>query len=190
MGSDGYSGLERGDDACAACGKRLTEEPASFAALSPEADGFKRRDYCVACFETLPARPFSFWKRAPQAHARADGKGGEKEERKAARRRDLDALVELFERLDPAHPERSAVGDGAAPKEARPEAEKLRYLLALALVRKKRLHLVELARAGGADCLVLKTSGEAELVTVPAPRLSKEDLDRLARELEQEVGLS
>src|SRR5256885_9393437 len=101
MDRDGYSGLERGEEACAACGKRLSAEPSSFAALTPEEDGFKRRDYCVPCFETLPARPFSFWKRAPGALLRSDAKTGDKEERKAAKRRDLDALVELFERLAP-----------------------------------------------------------------------------------------
>jgi hypothetical protein len=186
MDRDGWSGVERADEACAACGKRLAAEVAAFATLAPEGEGFRRRDYCAPCFETLPARPFSFWKRAPAAVARTDPKSADKEERRAARRRDLDALVELFERL----------GDAPAPPEpeaaakAREDAEKLRYLLALALVRKKRLHLVDLARSGGADCLVLRTSGEAEVLTIPAPKLSQEDLERLARELEKEVGLS
>jgi len=151
---------------------------AAFATLSPEGEGFRRRDYCVPCFEALPARPFSFWKRSPAALSADAGKAANREEKRERRRRDLDALVELFERLS----------EPAA--EPPPEREKLRYLLALALCRKKRLHLVELARTGGADCLVIRTSGEAELVSVPAPALSAEDLERLAGELEGEMGLA
>ena len=70
------------------------------------------------------------------------------------------------------------------------EQAKLRYLLALALVRRRRLELVDLAREGGADCLILRRSGQAELLTVSAPPLGEADLERLSRELEAEVGLS
>jgi hypothetical protein len=180
MDREGWSGLERGEDRCAACARAIGAEEPAFAALFPQDGGFRRRDYCLACFRALAERPVSFWKRAPRKAApEADEKA-----KGARRRRDLDALSELFDRL-------SAPDDAPdAKKVPEEERQKLRYLLALALVRKRRLELVELARAGGADCLVLRSSGAAELVTVPAPRLSEEDLARLSRELEAEVGLS
>src|SRR5437870_3682259 len=156
MDKEGWSGLERGEETCAGCSGRLAGQAAAFAVLSPEGLGFKRRDYCGPCFEKLPARPFSFWKRSAQAIAQ-QREGGDA--RREARKKDLDALMELFQRLS----------DGAAQKGS--QEEKLRYLLALALCRKRRLQLVDLAREGGADCLVLRTSGDAEVITVPAPEL-------------------
>jgi len=173
----GYAGIEKGLAACAGCEKRLQEETHAFATLSPEGEGWSRRDYCPACFEALRERPVSFWRRSSGA-LQATVAETTKDERAKAKRRDLDALVEMFQRL--AEP----------PAEKAEDAKKLRYLLALALVRKKRLHLVDLAREGGADCLVIRTSGEAELISVPAPALSKEDMERLALDLSREVGLS
>lgn len=173
-----FAGVEKSEEMCAGCGSRLAEVPEPiYASLLPEGDGWRRRDYCAPCFEKLPARPYTFWRRAC-GPVRAVG-ASSKEEKRERRRKDLDALVELFERL----------GEPAA-LERGPDAGKLRYLLALALVRKKRLHLVDLAREGGADCLVIRASGDADLITVPAPALSKDELEKLAVELEQEVGLS
>ena len=37
--------------------------------------------------------------------------------------------------------------------------------------QERRLELVDLARQGGADCLVLRRSGDAEVITVPAPAI-------------------
>lgn len=182
---EGWSGVERAGaeaERCAQCSRPLEPAAPRYAALFPEGDSFRRRDYCAPCFEALPERPASFWRRAPRRAARkAEEKG-----KRAARRRDLDALLELFERL--AAPEAGAgAGTGTGTGG---EREKLRYLLALALVRKKRLELVELAREGGADCLILRASGDAELVTVAAPPIAEADLARLSRELEAEIGLS
>jgi hypothetical protein len=175
---EGYAGIERGEAACAGCAKALAGLPQAYAVLFPEGEGWRRRDYCAPCFEKLPERPTSYWRRDGALLEKAGGGAESGEARRARRRRDLDALLELFERLaDP-------------PEEKAADAGKLRYLLALALVRKKRVHLVDLAREGGADCLVIRTSGEAEVVSVPAPALSKEDMERLAQELAREVGLT
>src|SRR4051812_31005184 len=95
----GFSGVERSEQSCAGCARPLVELPEPlFATLAPEGDGWRRRDYCAACFEALPARPFSFWKRTKTAVAAGSG-GPTKDERRERRRRDLDALLELFERL-------------------------------------------------------------------------------------------
>jgi hypothetical protein len=209
MEREAWKEIERGEDRCAACGRGFEAREACFSALFAAGDSFRRRDYCAACFGALAEKPASFWKRSARRGAKeaSPEKGAAK---RAQRRRDLDALLELFERLsapEGAAPEPQAAGGpatagdpsshgpsshGAAHQRgiAEDERAKLRYLLALALVRKRRLELVELAREGGADCLVLRASGDAELRTVAAPRLSEEDLARLSRELEQEVGLS
>jgi hypothetical protein len=241
MDRETWSGLERGEERCAACERALAGEAAAFAVLFSSGDGFRRRDFCEACFRALPAKPASFWRRAPAREAAKEAGGKEK---RAARRRDLDAMLELFERLSgegatpaAAAAEATQASVASAPMEAlamsdrsssddpstaapsltapaidsqptidpassgpattapddagrsKDEQAKLRYLLALALVRRRRLELVDLAREGGADCLVLRRSGQAELLTVSAPVLAEADLARLSRELEAEVGL-
>ena len=176
--AEGYQGIEKGLGTCEGCRGSLALASHAFAALFTSGEGYARKDYCPACFEALTERPFSFWRRSKEALVAAAPETAGREERAKAKRRDLDALLEMFQRL-------------ADPLEGKAEdAKKLRYLLALALVRKKRVHLVDLAREGGADCLVIRTSGEAEVISVPAPSLSKEDMERLAEELQREVGLS
>ncbi|RME72707.1 MAG: hypothetical protein D6776_08265, partial [Planctomycetota bacterium] len=89
------------------------------------------------------------------------------------------ALEGLFARLG----QPGADGDGAEGRDG------LRYLLALELVRRRRLELVDLAREGGADCIVVRAGGDAELITIPAPALGEQELRRLGRELTEELGL-
>jgi hypothetical protein len=193
MEKEGWSGVEKGEERCARCSAALDHAAEAYAVLAAEGGGFRRRDLCGACFRALPERPSSFWRRQPGRRA---NKGAPKKERRAARARDLDALFELFGRLAE---EEAQSGAGATPRAAEglprdvltpDERAKLRYILALALVRRRRLELVDLAREGGADCLVIRASGRAELLTVEAPRVSEEDLSRLAKEIEAEMGLA
>lgn len=65
--------------------------------------------------------------------------------------------------------------------------DKLQYLVALALLRRRRLELVELARAEGADCLVLRQSGRAELIEIPAPPITEPELEQLMSDLQREL---
>jgi hypothetical protein len=175
---EGYHGIEKGLGICAGSKGSLALATHAFAALFPSGEGYARKDYCPTCFDALPEPPFSFWRRTKETLCAVATESAGKEERAWAKRRDLDALLELFQRL-------------ALPPEGKAlDAQKLRYLLALALIRKKRVHLVDLAREGGADCLVIRTSGEAEVISVPAPSLSREDMERLAQELQREIGLS
>jgi len=191
MTESAFLGLDRAGDRCARCGEALAPGEPAFAVLEHEEDRYRRRDFCQGCFALLSPRPECFFKRTP---------GGEKAranpaEKRAAQRRELDALLDLFERLSrsaeaataarPAGTERP----GPTPLDA-VERDKLRYLLALALVRKRRLELVELARSEGSDMLVVRATAEADLFAIPAPPLSEEEAARLARALEAEVGLA
>jgi hypothetical protein len=200
--------IERGGDRCSACAAALVPEAPGYSGLHRREGGepgFIRRDYCPRCFEALPkeARPISFWRRAPLPKRDPAGK----ETAAAKRKRDLEALSELFARLSEApapvpapvavaeasagagagatSTSTSGTGTGTGSPEDR---DKLRYILALALVRRKRLDLVEVARDGGADVLILRSSGKADLISIPAPSISRDELERLGRDLETEVG--
>src|SRR5438067_11170299 len=129
MEKEGWSGLARGEDRCSACGRAFEGEEACFSALFAAEESFRRRDYCGPCFQALPERPASFWKRAPRKTGKADEKA-----KGARRRRDLEALVELFDRLSAPDGADEAGPAGSVPNgPLQAEKEKLRYLLALAL---------------------------------------------------------
>ncbi len=189
--------IDRGSDRCSRCGGEPPPWAPGFSGLYARTageEGYERRDFCEACFKALgeEERPLSFWRRAQRAKAAAEGKETPGQKRK----RDLEVLAEMFERLgeDGAEGAGAGTGEGVGVGEGgRGDSEdaarkKLRYVLALALVRHRRLELVDLAREGGADVLILRASGRADVMTVPAPTIARADFERLARELEAEVG--
>ncbi|GIW71508.1 MAG: hypothetical protein KatS3mg102_1050 [Planctomycetota bacterium] len=194
--SDTWSGIEPRRAQCAACGQRLDGPGVvAYAALWRQGAMLRRRDLCEPCFRALPERPPFYWRCAGRAR-----EGGT---RRRAREQELVALQELFTRLgepppgEPAGPLPAAGAAGApgAGERAVPagqdaaERASLRYLLGLELVRRRRLELVELGRQAGADCLVVRASGRAELIVLPAPPLDPQALARLGQELERELGL-
>ena len=148
--------------ACAACRRGFEEGEAHFSVLRLEA-GIARLDRCVACFRETPASAEEFFWRTRFA--------------KDPRRRvaiDVEALRETFTRLPPG--------------EADPG---LRYLVALLLLRKRALRLVETRRGEGdePDRLVLspgKRSGDRIEVVVPS--LSAEALEALRNQLRVLLG--
>ena len=149
-----------------------------------------RRDFCPACWErrkggaVLPGegeRPllfFSFWKtRIPEP----------KDQGRGPRLIDLERLLALFERL----------GESQDPG-----AQRFRYVLALALMRKRRLRLVSSRRLGGPSAtlgtalspskggkrgeeMVLREVGSEKTHVVLSPGLSADEMISVAGRLQE-----
>jgi hypothetical protein len=168
---------------CAGCRQPLFEagsEAAAFATLRLQEGALRREDYCAPCFNALAARPVTFWKRA--ASPRSDR---EAEKPQSRRRRDTHTLVELFDRLVAAGRSSGAESGGPSDSQTGPGdgVDKLRYLLALALVRRRKLELIDMAREGDADRLTLKRSGHAELISIVSPTIADDEREQLLLQL-------
>jgi hypothetical protein len=112
--------IDRREPRCAGCERSFGEGEAIFSLLHIAADGLRREDRCPGCFEVpAPAPDRLFWRTRHQTDRRL---------RFAV---DFEAIQELFLALEGRREERLL---------------ELRYLLALLLLRKKRLKLVGVRR--------------------------------------------
>lgn len=125
--------IHRRESGCSACGKAFEEGEALFSLLHLGEDALRREDQCGGCFqdpgdegEPGAARDFLFWRTHHQNDPRA---------RFAV---DFEALSELFLALESRTEERLL---------------ELRYVVALLLLRKKRLKLVGVRRRADGEIL-------------------------------------
>jgi hypothetical protein len=145
--------------ACHTCGRRFAVGESYYSAVveaEPEAEEmFVRRDFCPDCWSPDPEAYFSYWKtRVPEPPpARTTG----------PRLVDLGRLMQLFEHLAEAD---------------REEARRFRYVLALVLMRKKRLRLESSRRVAGgrSEELTLRESGKKRQHVVTCPTLSEDGI--------------
>lgn len=139
---------------CAGCGKPFPFEQPFHSAIWLEKDGFLRRDLCETCFSGAPAEPYSHW-----IAVIAKPAGG-------PRVFDLGLAAEFLRRL-------SAEGD--------PARAPLAWLLALLLVRKRAVRILDLPQDDkGPRVRVEFHDGNAPL-HIPSPPLT-EDLVPVLRE--------
>jgi len=141
---------------CHACGRPFGIGDAYFSAVV-EVEGdemFARRDFCPACWSPDADAYFSFWKtRVPEPPP---------EKTTGPRLVDLGRLVQLFEHLADAE---------------QPDAQRFRYVLALVLMRKRRLRIVSQRRGGGkGEELTLREVGSQRQHVVRCPSLSEEEI--------------
>lgn len=149
---------------CAATGQPLEPGSACVATLCerPEDEGFDRFDFCLEAWET-GARPdglFSYWRTTvPRLDA------------KQKILVDDDVLLDLFDRL---------------ANDVRPQRAAFRFILALILMRKRRLRYV--GRSGDGDderwrMLPRGADPNSPPIEVPNPQLSEEDIRELSDQL-------
>ena len=142
---------------CQACSRRFGVGDEYYSAVV-EAEGdevFARRDFCPDCWAPDAAAYFSFWRtRVPEPPP---------DRRTGPRLVDLDRLLQLFDHL------------AAADEE---HAQRFRYVLALVLMRKRRLRLVSSRRlaAGKGEELTLREVGAQRQHTVRSPSLSEDEI--------------
>jgi len=169
--------VARSTGVCAASGSRLEPGAECIAALAerPDDDALDRFDYSLAAWESgaRPERLFSFWKtRVPEAGARQKLVIND------------DVLESIFERL---------------AEDDRPQRVAFRFVLALILMRKRRLKYLDRRVEDGVESWLLAPRGSAIAgvrggragddqpapIEVVNPRLKDEDVRELTEQLSE-----
>lgn len=159
--------IEKSSRQCSICKKQFVEEALYFSALYDEIStpgGFTRKDFCLPCWQRgeeqvhgshLPL--FSFWR----THI-------PRPDTPPKKRIDTSALLDFFLSLE-SNPD--------------PEKKKLRYALALFLMRKKLLKYKGVVRNKGPELLMLEYPQENKTFEVVNPLLTEEEIASLATNL-------
>ena len=151
--------IHRREHRCARCERAFEEGEELFSLLFFEADRLRREDHCAACFDGPPAGEAGgellFWR---TRHAL---------DRRTRFAVDFAAIEELFVALE----------DGPGNR------QELRYLLALLLLRKKRLKLVGVRRHASGETLCVRRPRRQEEFEVLVFELDSERALALKSEL-------
>ncbi|HHT9124980.1 MAG TPA: hypothetical protein ACFYD6_04085 [Candidatus Brocadiia bacterium] len=171
---------------CSACERQFVEEEPYFSALYDEIQQFTRKDFCLPCWQRLAQKiacPPSFgW--GESAYCFGGGKkGNAPADRQAAafwktripktntppkKCIDTSIILDFFLRLE---------------GNQDPEKKKLRYTLALFLMRKKLLKYKDIVRSHGQELLVLEYPQENKVFEVCNPLLTEEEIATLTSNL-------
>ena len=149
---------------CAQSGRELQAGERYFAVLVEEGECLVRRDYSAEVWQGAPANAFSFWTgRVPPAES-------------AARPRfDDDMLLDCFTRLE---------------GQDDPRKVSFRYVVALLLLRRKRLKVERTDREVGQSVLCLRCSRSGATHQVVDPGLSEDALEKVQEDVFQVLGWS
>ena len=157
-------GISRPTGVCAATGEPLVAETLAMATLCDrEADeGFDRFDYSIGAWESgnRPDRLFSHWRyTVPEAGKKPDILI------------DDTVLVDLFDRL---------------ADDDRPQRIAFRYILALVLLRKRKLQLVGREEFEGGELWNLRFKGtDGDPIQVKNPGIAEEEIQDLSEQLSE-----
>jgi hypothetical protein len=149
---------------CAATGQELQPGERYYSVLFDEGARLTRKDYSLKGWQGPPEGAFSFWQgRLPAGSA--------------SRRPpiDDDILLECFGRLE---------GD------LEPARLSFRFVLALLLVRRKRLRLEDARQEGGQEILTLRDARSGRTTHVIDPGLPDDELETVQDEVFQLLGWS
>lgn len=147
---------------CATTGRELQPGERYYTALVEEGDLFVRQDFSSQAWQGPPAGAFSFWSgRVPQPNETAKP------------RFDDDVLEECFQRLQE-QGERSRVN--------------FRYVVALLLIRRKRLRFEQTIDADGVEQLELSNIKTGEKYLVLNPQLTDEQMAEVQSEVFRVLG--
>jgi hypothetical protein len=148
---------------CAATGRELGPGERFFAALTDEAGKFVRRDFAADAWTGPPDGVIAFWSGRVPASDRP---------RKPTFNDDL--LVDCFHHLQSA---------------AEPDRVKFRYVVALLLMRRRRLKFEDVRRGeGGAHVLVVRDARTGARHEVADPRLSEDEIAAVQDEVFRVLG--
>jgi hypothetical protein len=147
---------------CSATGKELHAGDKIISALLDEGGKFVRKDFAAHAWTTPPAGTIAFWSsKVPTAD----------KPRRPAFNDEL--LLEWFHHLN-----------------GTPEANRqnIRYVVALLLMRRKRLKFEDLKRQKESDVLILRDSRNGARYEILDPRLSEEEIGAVQDEVFQALG--
>ena len=152
--------IARSTRTCAGSGEPIPAGIPFFSALIESGETFERRDFLPEAWSGADkALFFSYWK----------NKGVEAGEEKR-RSVDYDRLLAFFDSLEGAE---------------EPQKRLFRYVLALILVRRRRLRLEDAGRVEGGDRLVLHDRRREGMVEIIAPEASREELAAVQAKLNE-----
>ena len=144
---------------CYGTGRKIGYGEEYFGALVETEEGLQRRDFCTDYWENEKPDVFCYWRtKLPQA--------GEKKQRFV----DDDVLTAFFERL---------------ANETEQEKVNFRFLLALVLMRRRRLKYNSSELEGDKEIWRLRITGYKEIVEVINPHLDDEQIEQLSSQMGQ-----
>ncbi len=144
---------------CSGSGRKIEPGEEYFGALVEVEQGLQRRDFCVEFWEREKPQVYCFWKT----------KLAPPNEKKELFISD-DMLVAFFERL---------------ANETEPEKVSFRFVLALVLMRKRRLKYDSTKMEDGREIWQLRMAGEKDLVDVVNPHLDEDQIEQLTSQIGQ-----
>jgi hypothetical protein len=149
--------IEKSLNKCDSCGKEFAEKEEYFSEIYEAEGGFARKDFCPSCWQGPSEKRFSFWKtRLP-----------EKEE-KPKKFIDMNVIFDFFERLADAHEK---------------DKENFRYILALVLMRKRKLKFEGTKREETGEFMILREAGTKHTYNVKNPGLTEEEVGGLTEKI-------
>jgi hypothetical protein len=144
---------------CYGTGKRIEYGEEYFAALVETEEGLQRRDFCADYWRAEKPQVYCYWKtRLPEP------------DRKKRIFVDDEMLMAFFERL---------------AEETEPEKVDFRFVLALILMRKRRLKYDSTRTEEDREIWRLRMVGDKELVEVINPHLNEEQIEQLTSQVGQ-----
>jgi hypothetical protein len=147
---------------CAATGRPLEPGEKYVSALFDEAGQFVRKDYAAAQWPGAPENAIAFWAgRVPEFN------------QKRRLTFDDDLLMECFARL---------------ADDAEPDRVRFRYVLALLLLRRKRLRFDDVRHDGPQEFMQLKCAKTGSAFEVLDPRMSEADMESVQDEVFKLLG--
>jgi hypothetical protein len=147
---------------CALSGRALQPGERFYTALLEEGDHFIRKDFSLEAWQGPPAGAFSFW-----TGLVPPPDGNQKP------RFDDDLLEECFYRLD---------------GQTDPSRVNFRYVVALLLIRRKRLKFEKTITANGEEKVCVRCSRSGERYEVTNPRLSEDEMAQVQEEVFKVLG--
>ena len=149
---------------CARTGRNLKPGETFFSVLYERDGQWVREDISTEAWTSAPAEAFSFWRtRMPE----------EGQPKKPAL--DDEMLWSCFQRL---------------PEQSDPKQTAFRYVLALLLMRRKKLRFEEMRRENGQEWLVVRDPKQKKLLQILDPRLTEQQMTEVQEELENLLGVA
>ncbi len=144
---------------CYGTGRKIEYGEEYFGALVETGEGLQRRDFCADYWESEKPNVFCYWKsRLPHP------------DQKKQIFVDDEMLMAFFERLE---------------NETGQEKVNFRFVLALILMRKRRLKYDATRVENGKEIWRLRIVGEKEIVEVVNPHLDEEQVEQLSSQIGQ-----
>lgn len=144
---------------CCGSGKRIESGQEYFGALVETEQGLERRDFSVEFWESAKPCVFCYWRSRLTA-----------QEQKKSLFVDDAMLMAFFQRL---------------ATETDPDKVNFRFVLALVLMRKRRLKYDATKMDGDREIWRLRVTGDTEIVDVVNPHLDEEQIEQLSSQIGQ-----